>query len=113
MTVMKEDGSSDLDDTKAVQVMRKLAKMRAESIDMFRKGGADEERINEEAAELAIIEGFLPKLASEEQTRAWAEEVIAANPGADMGRVMGAMMKKHREELDGKLAQRVVKELLG
>lgn len=114
LVAMKEEGADDLADAKAVLIMRKLAKMRQESIDMFAKapgGGAD--RIAEEAAELALIERFLPRLADEAQTRAWVGEAIAASPGADAGRVMGALMKAHREDIDGKLAQRLVKEMLG
>ena len=87
-----------------------MAKMRQESIDMYSKGGA-EERADAERAELAIIEQWLPKLADEEQTRVWAREAIEAVGSTDnMGKVMGALMKDHKAELDGKLAQKVVKE---
>ena len=86
-----------------------MAKMRQESIEMYSKGGA-EDRANAERAELAVIEQWLPKLADEEQTRVWAQEAISAVGADNMGKVMGALMKDHKAELDGKLAQKVVKE---
>ncbi|KAG8459948.1 hypothetical protein KFE25_010997 [Diacronema lutheri] len=113
LLAMKEEGTDDLPDAKAIAIMRKLAKMRQESIDMFAKAAGGEERVAEEAAELRLIERFLPRLADEAQTRSWIEEAIANNPAADVGRVMGALMKAHRDDLDGKLAQRLVKEMLG
>lgn len=85
--------------------------MRQESIEMYSEGGA-EDRADAERAELAIIERWLPNLADEEQTRVWAKEAIAAVGGDNMGKVMGALMKEHKAELDGKLAQKVVKEEL-
>ena len=88
-----------------------MAKMRQESIDMFSSGGA-EDRADAERAELAVIERWLPKLANEDQTREWVQEAIAAVGADNMGKVMGALMKEHKAELDGKLAQRVVKEEL-
>lgn len=114
LVAMKEEGKDDLPDANAILIMRKLAKMRQESIDMFAKApGGGAERIAEEAAELALIERFLPQLADEAQTRTWIAEAMAANPGADAGRLMGALMKVHRADIDGKLAQRLVKEMLG
>lgn len=110
-----KDGSIDgdvLPDEKAQDVLRKMAKMRKESIDMFTTGErydlADAER-----AELAIISKWLPSLADEKQTRKWAEEVInKMGDQVNMGKVMGMLMKDHKAELDGQLTQKVVKELL-
>lgn len=111
----KEEGAADdLPDEKAQPILRKLAKMRRESMDMFAKAaGGAADRVAEEAFELAIIEGFLPQLADEATTRTWIAEVRAASPDADMGRVMGALMKAHRADLDGKLAQQLLKEMMG
>lgn len=88
-----------------------MAKMRQESIDMFTEGGA-QDRADAERAELAVIERWLPKLADEEQTRIWVQEAIALVGGDNMGKVMGALMKEHKAELDGKLTQSIVKEEL-
>ena len=93
----------------AQTVLRKMAKMRQESIEMYVNGGA-EDRADAERAELEVIERWLPKLANEEQTRAWAQQAISKVGADNMGKVMGFLMKDHKAELDGKLTQRVVKE---
>lgn len=98
-----------LNDEQAMMVLKKMAKMRQESIKMFRDGGAND-RADAEQAELEIIERWLPALASEEQTRAWVKEAIQQVGADNVGKVMGALMKAHKAELDGNLAQRIVKE---
>lgn len=110
LTAMKEQGLEELPDDQAVAVLRKLAKMRKESIEMYEKGNALE-RVAEEQKELEIIDAYLPQLASAEQTRVWIEEIIAGG-AADVGKVMAALMKQHKDELDGKLAQQLVREVL-
>jgi uncharacterized protein YqeY len=112
---MKKDNAKTLSDETCVEVLRRLAKQRRESIEAFEAAGRAE-RAAEERAELAVIEEFLPRLADEETTRAWLREAIAAagasQPG-DLGKVMGALMKAHKGEVDGQLARRLAQELLG
>ncbi len=112
---MKKDGSTTLDDAVATAVLRRLAKQREESIEAFEKAGRAE-RVAAERAEKDLIEAFLPRLADEATTRAWVCEAIAetgaAGPG-DLGRVMGALMKAHRADVDGKLAREVAIAELG
>lgn len=100
-----------LSDEQAITVLKKMAKMRQESIEMFAEGGA-EDRADAERAELAIIERWLPEAASEEQVREWVQEAIAEAGSDNMGKVMGALMKKHKADVDGKMAQQIVKEEL-
>lgn len=114
LMAMKEDGSATLDDVKAVEALRKLAKQRLESIDAYTAGGREDLAVVERQ-ELAVIETFLPRLADAAQTRAWVEEAIAATgaTGArDKGKVMAALMKAHKADLDGKIANQIVGELL-
>jgi len=101
----------DLSNEQAQNVLRKMAKMRQESIDMYIEGGAVD-RADEERFELAIIERWLPKLADEAKTRVWVQEAIGVVGGEHMGKVMGQLMKEHKAELDGKLTQQIVKEEL-
>jgi uncharacterized protein YqeY len=111
---MKEDGADTLPDEKATALLRSLAKQRQDSITEYQKAKR-EDLAAAEAAELAVIEEFLPKLADEATTRAWVDQAIAstgAKSKADMGRVMGALMSAHKAELDGKLANRLVAERL-
>jgi uncharacterized protein len=89
-----------------------MAKMRKESIDMFEKGGATD-RANEERAELKIIEQWLPATITDEAIiRQWAQDAIAEAGLDNVGKVMGAFMKKHKADVEGDLAQRIVKDEL-
>jgi uncharacterized protein YqeY len=112
---MKKDGSTTLSDEACVAVLRRLEKQRRESIEAF-EAAKRPDRAAEERAELGVIEEFLPKLADAARTRAWVQEAIAASgaskPG-DLGRVMGALMKAHKGEVDGTLARQIAAELLG
>lgn len=111
---MKKDGADSISDEVAEGLMRKLEKQRKESIEAFEKGGRPE-MAETEQAELAVIQEFLPQLADEAQTRTWVEEAIAstgASEKKDMGKVMGALMKAHKAELDGNVARTIVQERL-
>lgn len=104
----KDEGLDALGDDAAVKVLRKMAKMRQESIAMYRDAGeSGAERLAAEEAELAVIEQWLPALADEATTRKWIQALIDAADGAPLnpGKMMGALMKDHREEIDGKLAK--------
>ncbi|NNE43614.1 MAG: GatB/YqeY domain-containing protein, partial [Gemmatimonadetes bacterium] len=103
-----------LKDEACVGILRRLEKQRKESIDAYEKGGRDE-LAAQEKSELAVIQQFLPSLADEETTRAWVKTAIessgAAGPG-DVGKVMGALMKEHKGEMDAGLANKIARELL-
>lgn len=95
---------------KALVALRKMAKMRKESIDMYESNGASD-RADIERAELAVIERYLPAAVSDDVVREWAKEAIAEAGTVDnIGKVMGAFMKKHKLDVDGNVAQRIVKE---
>jgi hypothetical protein len=112
---MKKDGASELADEVELALLRRLEKQHLESIAAFESAGRSE-LAEREKAELAVIREFLPSLADEATTRAWVEAAIAETGAAgprDLGRVMGAVMKKHKGEVDGDLARRVATERLG
>jgi len=112
---MKRDGSETLEDEVCTALLRRLEKQRKESIEAFEQGGR-EEQAAAERAELAVVQTFLPSLADPETTRAWVREAIAstgATGKGDIGRVMGALMKAHKGEIDGGLAKGIASELLG
>lgn len=112
---MKKDNAASLTDEVCVTLLRRLQKQRQESIDAFSAAGRSD-RADAERAELAIIDSLLPKLADEATTRAWVEEAIAASGasgGKDLGKVMGAVMKAHKGDVDGNLARRIAAERLG
>ena len=111
---MKKDGSDTVSDAVCETLLRKLEKQRKESIEAFAGGGRPEMAENERA-ELAVIQEFLPQLADEAQTRVWVEAAIAetgASEAKEMGKVMGALMKAHKADIDGNLARQIVQALL-
>ena len=115
-TRQKEENLESLSDEQAQAVLSKLAKMRKESIAMF-EGGGKAEAAAAEQFELTILQEYLPTMADEATVRVWIGEAIAeACPdGADkkmMGKVMGALMKAHKGEFDGKEANPWVVEML-
>ena len=111
----KKDNSKSLADDVCTGLLRRLEKQRHESIEAFEAAGRPE-RVAEERAELAVIQEFLPHLADPAQTQTWVAEAIAAThaskPG-DVGRVMAAVMKAHKGDVDGTLAKKIASELLG
>ena len=115
LTAMKADGAETLSDDKAVDTLRKLAKQRAESIASFKAGGREDAAAAEQA-ELEMIEACLPALADDAQTEAWVKEAIAAvgatKPG-DMGKVVGAVNKAHKGQVDNARVSAAAKRLLG
>jgi hypothetical protein len=112
---MKKDGSETLDDAVATAVLRRLAKQREESIEAFDQAGR-KDRADAERAERDVIESFLPRLADAATTKTWVQAAIAetgATNARDLGRVMGAVMKAHKADVDGNLARKLAAELLG
>jgi uncharacterized protein len=102
------------DDDLVVEVLQKMVKQRRESIEMFEKGGR-QELADQEKAEVAVIERFLPAQMDEAQTAA-AIEAIKVELGAtgmkDMGRVMAELKARHGSELDMSKASAAVKAAL-
>jgi uncharacterized protein YqeY len=102
------------DDVLVVEVLQKMVKQRRESIEMFVKGGR-QELADAEAAEVAVIERFLPQQMGEDETRV-AIEGIKAELGAsgmkDMGRVMAELKARHASTLDMSKASGLVKAAL-
>ncbi|MBV1918714.1 MAG: GatB/YqeY domain-containing protein [Sphingomonadaceae bacterium] len=102
------------DDAMVIEVLQKMVKQRRESIELFEQGGR-QDRADDEKAELAVIEEFLPQQMSEAQTSA-AIAVIVAETGAsspkEMGVVMGQLKARHGSELDMSKASALVKAAL-
>jgi uncharacterized protein len=102
------------DDALVVEVLQKMVKQRRESIDMYEKGNRPE-LAAAEAAEVTVIERFLPAQMDDAQTAA-AIEAIKAELGAsgmkDMGRVMTELKARHAARLDMSKASAAVKAAL-
>src|SRR5215470_11810123 len=107
-----------LDDKESQQVLNTLIKQRKDSVEQFTKGGR-QEMADKEAAEIKIIEGYLPKAAGEEEIAAGVRAAIAEmNPPPamkDMGSVMKAAMARFASagmRVDGKVVSEAVKKEL-
>jgi uncharacterized protein YqeY len=103
-----------LDDEGCLKVLTKQAKQRHESIADAERAGRDD-LVQQEQAELAIIETYLPQMMARAEIEAAAAEVIqeqGASGMRDMGRVMGELMPRLQGRADGKLTSQVVRELL-
>ena len=102
------------DDAMVVEALMKMAKQRRESIEMF-DGGGRKELADQERGELAVIEEFLPRQLSEDETRAEITAIkseLDAGSIKDMGRVMAELKSRHPTTLDMSKASGLVKEAL-
>jgi uncharacterized protein len=112
------DKRAPLDDQEAMAVLNTLIKQRKDSIEQFTKGGR-KELADKEAAEIVIIEGYLPKAAGAEEIAAVVRAAISemGSPTIkDMGNVMKNAMAKFAAagtRVDGKVVSETVKKLLG
>jgi uncharacterized protein YqeY len=111
------DKMAPLDDKEAQQVLSTLIKQRKESVEQFTKGGR-QEMADKEAAEITLIEAYMPKAAGEDQIVAGVKAVIAemGSPTLkDMGTVMKNVMARFASEglrVDGKVVSDTVKREL-
>jgi len=107
-----------LDDKEAQQVLSTLIKQRKDSVAQFTKGGR-QEMADKEAAEITLIEFYMPKAAGEEEIVAGVKAVIAemgAPTMKDMGTVMKNVMARFSAagmRVDGKQVSEIVKRELG
>jgi len=108
------DKMAPLDDKESQQVLTTLIKQRKESVEQFTKGGR-QEMADKEAAEIVLIEAYLPKAAGEDEIKAAVAAVIAemGSPTIkDMGNVMKNVMARFAaadQRVDGKVVSEAVK----
>jgi uncharacterized protein YqeY len=96
------------------EVLQKMIKQRRESVALYEQGGR-QELADAETAEIAVIEGFLPRQMSDEDAKAAIDSIVAktgASSLKDMGRVMAAVKERHSGELDMSKASGLVKARL-
>ena len=110
-----EGGQKDtIEDGELVKIIQKLVKQRKESAAIYTEQNRPELAENE-LAEAAVMEKYLPKALSEEEVEAAVREIIAqvgASSMADMGKVMGVATKKLAGQADGRIISSTVKRLL-
>ena len=106
--------NEEIKDPEIIKVLRKMKKQRQESADLYKKGGR-QELLEAEEAEIKIIDTFLPKQLSEEETKKICKEIIQSSGASsikDMGKVMGSLKQKYSDSIDFSKANIIVKDLL-
>jgi uncharacterized protein len=105
-----------LSDEEAIRILQSLVKQRRDSIEQYRQGGRPE-LAEKEAAEIRIIEEYLPAALDEASITRIVEEAIAqtgASSMKEMGNVMKAVMARLAgQTVDGKVVNQIVKSKLG
>jgi uncharacterized protein len=106
----------ELDDTESQQVIASLIKQRRDSIEQFQKGGR-EELAAREAAEIVVLEAYLPPPIDPAEIQRAVDEAVAetaASSAKDLGRVMKAVMVKLAGRgADGRVVSALVRSKLG
>jgi uncharacterized protein len=108
---VRPSGQETLTEAQEMEILMQIAKQRRDSIEQYSKAGR-EELAAQEAAELAIVEEYLPQQMSEEEVDKAIGEIITsvgATSAKDMGKVMGAAMQQLKGKADGKKIQELVK----
>jgi uncharacterized protein len=112
--IEKGGADAELNDADAVQVIRKQAKQRQDSIESFEKGGRAE-LVAKEKEEWSILQSYLPQAMSADELSGIVRQAIAevgATSKAQMGAVMKAAQAKAAGRTDGKtLSAEVQKQL--
>lgn len=109
-----EGAKESLEDADVVKLIMKLAKQRRESAEQYTAAGRPELAENE-LAEAAVLEEYLPRQLSEAEVEEKLKEIIAATGAsspADMGKVMGVATKQLAGLADGKTISTIVRNLL-
>ncbi len=104
----------ELDDDEVLQVITTAVKQHKDSIEQFQKGGRDE-LVEQEQAELEVLESYLPQQLSEEELTALVKEAIEASNATSMkeiGNVMKYIMPKVQGRADGKIINQLAKNQL-
>ncbi|MFA6279219.1 MAG: GatB/YqeY domain-containing protein [Bdellovibrionales bacterium] len=107
--------TTGITDDQILSMMQGMIKQRRESITLYQKGGR-QDLVDQESAEITVIEKFLPQQMDEAATKDAVAKAIAAVGATsikDMGKVMGELKKTYTGQMDFAAAGVVVKGLLG
>ena len=110
----KIEKREDLTDVEEIKIIQNLVKQRKEAADIYKENGRNDLMDNENA-ELEILNTYLPQMMSEDDLRILIKKVVE-DTGAlnlsDIGKVMPEVMKQSAGKADGKMAQSIVRDLL-
>jgi len=114
MIAKKIKDKKTLPDNDLIGLLKKMVKQRNDSCDAYKKAGRNE-LLENEISEIKIINEFLPKQLSEEETKKICLETmkkVGASSIKDMGKVMGSLKKDHSDVLDFSKVSQIIKENL-
>jgi uncharacterized protein YqeY len=104
----------DLNKEEILKVLRTLEKQRKESVEQYRSAGRDE-LADAEQIEADLINTYLPKMMDEMTIRTIVEDVIketGAESMSDVGKVLPVVLKRGANQIDGKQAPTILRDLL-
>ena len=107
-------GQKEIKDSDIISLLKKMIKQRNESCEVYKKAGRNE-LLENEKKELEVINTFLPKQLSEEETKKICQDTIksvGATSMKDMGKIMGALKSKYADTLDFSKVSSILKGLL-
>tara|TARA_B100000575_G_scaffold291384_1_gene297181 strand:- start:1025 stop:1480 length:456 start_codon:yes stop_codon:yes gene_type:complete len=110
----RSKGQKILIDSDITTILKKMIKQRNESCEVYKKAGRNE-LLENETKEINVINSFLPKQLSEEETKKVCEEAIKSTGASslkDMGKIMGVLKSKYSETLDFSKVSIIIKGLL-
>jgi len=110
----KIEKREDLTDVEAIKIIKNLVKQRKEAADIYKENGRNDLMENENA-ELEILNAYLPQMMSEDDLRILVKKVVEDTGSlnlSDIGKVMPEVMKQSAGKADGKMAQSIVRDLL-
>ena len=110
----KIEKRENLTDVEAIKIIQTLVKQRKEAADIYKENGRNDLMDNENA-ELEILNAYLPQMMSEDDLRILVKKVVedtGASSLSDIGKVMPEVMKQSAGKADGKMAQSIVRDLL-
>lgn len=112
---VEKGADAELDEAQVEQVLASFAKQRRDSAEAFEKAGRIDLR-DKELQEREMVLSYLPEELDDDAIRAVVQEIVAdtgASSLQDMGRVMGAAMKRLRGRAEGSRVQAMVRDALG
>jgi len=114
MIAKKIKDKKTLPDNDLIGLLKKMLKQRNDSCEAYKKAGR-KELLENEVSEINIINEFLPKQLSEEETKKICLETmkkVSASSIKDIGKVMGALKKEYSDVLDFSKVSQIIKENL-
>ena len=110
----RSKGQKEIKDSDIISLLKKMIKQRNESCEVYEKAGR-KELLENEKKEIDVINIFLPKQLSEDETKKICQETIksvGASSMKDIGKIMGVLKSKYADSLDFSKVSVILKEIL-